>query len=218
MSIYLKYIIVLLLSISFSKIDASNLANDIKHDSTAIRYSKLNTTSLSFNAYKKAIKGYYYYKSIGIIEGNIIAIIDYNLPSTEERLFIIDVKKDSLLFTSLVAHGKNSGNNMAVKFSNIDGSHKSSLGFFRTEETYIGKHGASLRLNGLEKGINNNARSRNIVIHKAKYVSKDFIKKHNRIGRSYGCPALPEHNYNKIFDFLDDKILLYIYSSKPSQL
>ena len=216
MSRYLKYIIVFLLSISFSKIDASNLENDIKHDSITIRYGNLNTTSLSFNAYKKAIKGYYYYKNKGVIEGNIIAIIDYNLPSTEERLFIIDVTKDSLLYTSLVAHGRNSGNNMAVKFSNNDGSHKSSLGFFSTEETYIGKHGASLRLNGLEKGINNNARSRNIVIHKAKYVSKDFIQKHNRIGRSHGCPALPELNYNKIFDYLDDKILLYIYSSKPS--
>ena len=117
---------------------------------------------------------------------DIVSIIDFSKPSTELRLFIIDLKNQKLLYHTLVAHGKNTGANMATKFSNNKGSNQSSLGLYRTGESYQGKHGYSLRLDGLETGFNDNARSRAVVIHSAWYVSENFIKKHGRLGRSWG--------------------------------
>jgi len=190
----------------FTKIDSIN--NVLK-----IKFENLNHQDLSFNAFKSAIDGYKLYRGIGKIECDTIAIIDYDLPSTKKRLFILDVLNNKIIFSSLVAHGKNSGGNNASVFSNVNGSHKSSIGFFKTRETYIGKHGLSLRLDGLEKGINDNARNRNIVIHKADYVSDEFINKHKRLGRSFGCPALPVKDYDKALDLLSRNILLYIHTS-----
>lgn len=119
-----------------------------------------------------------------------LAVIDFSLPSSDKRLWIFDLKKEELVLHDFVAHGNRSGNNFATKFSNTNGSHKSSIGLFRTAESYHGKHGYSLRMDGLEPGFNDRARERAIVIHPADYVNPDWIQTQGRIGRSQGCPAV----------------------------
>jgi hypothetical protein len=148
----------------------------------------------------------------------IITIIDYSKPSTEERFFVLDLNNKKILHSSLVAHGKNSGWNLADKFSNISGSLMSSLGFYLTDETYYGKHGYSLRLKGLESPFNDKAEDRAIVIHKARYVSEQFIKKHGRLGRSWGCPALPVQNAHTIIDEIKRGTCLFIYAEDDNYL
>jgi hypothetical protein len=149
---------------------------------------------------------------------SIITIIDFSKPSTEERLFVVDLEDKKILHSSLVAHGKNSGWDIADKFSNISGSLMSSLGFFLTSDTYYGKHGYSLRLRGLESPFNDKAEDRAIVIHKANYVSKDFIKKYGRLGRSWGCPALPVKTAGTIIDEIKSGTCLFIYAENDDYL
>jgi hypothetical protein len=175
-------------------------------------YNQINDPELNIEALAQAIKGYSLMIYKNITSGNqVLTIIDYSLPSESPRFFIIDVSKGSILYKSLVAHGRNSGANYAVSFSNRKGSLKSSIGFFVTGETYIGKHGLSLRLNGLERNINDNAMDRAIVIHAASYVNEEFVKRYGRLGRSYGCPALPKENYENIVNTIKDKTCVFIY-------
>lgn len=148
----------------------------------------------------------------------IITIIDFTKPSTEKRFFVINLEQKKLIFTSWVAHGKNSGENYANSFSNQPKSLESSLGFFVTAETYYGKHGYSLRLDGLEKGINDNARKRSIVIHGASYVSQAFIKQHGRLGRSWGCPALPIDLSKEIIGSIANGSCLFIFANNKEYL
>lgn len=177
-----------------------------------ILYDQINDPELNIEALAQAIKGYSLMRHRNITSGNrVLTIIDYSLPSNSRRFFVIDVSKGSILFKSLVAHGRNSGANYAVSFSNKKGSHKSSIGFFITGETYHGKHGLSLRLNGLERNINDNAMERAVVIHAASYVDEEFIKRHGRLGRSYGCPALPIENYESIVNIIRNKTCVFIY-------
>ena len=129
-------------------------------------------------------------------------------------MLVIDLKEMKILYKSLVAHGRNSGNEYAKAFSNKDGSKMSCLGFLVTAKTYKGKHGYSLKLKGLEKIINDNSYKRAIVIHGADYVSDEFIRKYGRLGRSWGCPALPSFLNNKIIDDIKGGSLIYIYSDR----
>jgi hypothetical protein len=146
----------------------------------------------------------------------VITIIDFSLPSTRERLWVIDLIQGKVLYRCLVSHGRNSGELMAENFSNTPGSNTSSPGFYTTGETYFGKHGLSLTLDGLEMGINDKARARTIVIHGAEYVSTDFIRIHGRLGRSFGCPALPVALSKDIIQTIKDGSCLFIYVSKTS--
>jgi hypothetical protein len=145
------------------------------------------------------------------IKRNILSVIDYSLPSTEPRLWVFDLKKRKLLFRELVAHGVNTGENMATRFSNIEGSKQSSLGLFLTDKTYIGRNGYSLKLRGLEEGINHLALQRTIVMHGAWYVSEAFRREHGRLGRSWGCPAVKKEVAKPLIDTIKDGSLLFVY-------
>lgn len=147
----------------------------------------------------------------GLSNKQILTVVDYSLPSTKKRLWVIDLKTGAVLFHELVAHGKGSGDNWPKKFSNQPQSLTSSLGLYRTMGTYEGKHGYSLKLEGLEKGFNDKAEERAIVIHEAWYVSQAFAKKHGRLGRSWGCPALDKRVARKVIDTIKDGSLLFIY-------
>jgi hypothetical protein len=152
------------------------------------------------------------------LKSKVITIIDFSLPSTEKRLWIIDPTNQLVLLNTVVSHGRNSGNLMASKFSNKPESYQSSLGFYKTAETYQGKHGYSLRLDGLEQGFNDQARNRAIVIHGADYAREEFAKNTGRLGRSLGCPALPTEISSKAIDFIKDGSLLFIYGQDENYL
>jgi len=164
------------------------------------------------NLLEMAVNGYHKLVNNKQLEkGKPLTIVDFSLPSSEKRMWIIDVESGIILYNSVVSHGRNSGNLMAEKFSNIDSSYMSSLGFYVTGETYFGKHGYSLRLDGIEKGFNDKARDRAIVIHGADYANEEFITTTGRLGRSLGCPALPVNTSKEIIDLIKDKTCLFIF-------
>ena len=140
-----------------------------------------------------------------------LAVIDYSRPSTERRLWVFDLKKTILLYAEHVAHGRNSGENFANAFSNRESSHQSSLGLFATAETYNGGNGYSLRMDGLEPGINHLARARAIVMHGAPYVDPVMARRQGRLGRSFGCPAVRPAVANDVIDTLKQGQLLFAY-------
>ncbi len=165
------------------------------------------------------IKGYLKLKAEGNMpEGKPLTVIDFSLPSSEKRMWIINMKDGVILHFGHVSHGRNSGDLMAQKFSNKNSSFMSSLGFYLTAETYQGKHGYSLRLDGLEPGFNDNARERAIVIHGADYAREDFIKQTGRLGRSLGCPALPQEITTEIIDLIKDRSVIFIYGKDDNYL
>ena len=135
-----------------------------------------------------------------LLNDSIISIVDFSQSSNQKRLFVLDIKNYKVLFNTLVAHGRNSGREVATSFSNQNESYKSSPGFYITKETYEGKNGYSLKLEGIERGINDNAFERGIVIHGADYVCDAYINSQGYIGRSQGCPALPERLHKSIID------------------
>jgi L,D-transpeptidase catalytic domain len=171
---------------------------------------------LSENAFSLALKGLAYCREKGLVsKQHIVTIIDFSRPSTQKRLFIVDINKGKLLLQSLVAHGKNSGEKYASRFSNREESNQSSLGVYVTLGTYTGKHGYSLRLKGCEAGINDNAYNRDIVLHSADYVSASFTAARGFLGRSEGCPAVPENLHRKIIDYIKGGSCLFIYHPSP---
>jgi hypothetical protein len=141
----------------------------------------------------------------------LLTLIDYSKPSAERRLWVIDLSTKRVLFHELVAHGKGSGDRVARRFSNEHATRASSLGLFETLETYEGKHGYSLKLRGLDPGVNDNAEARAIVVHAAWYVSDDFAKRHGRLGRSWGCPALDEKVAKRVIDTIKGESFLFAY-------
>lgn len=159
---------------------------------------------LALNAMQCATSG-------GVEPSARLAVIDYSLPSNTPRLWIFDLERRVVLHEELVAHGRNSGEEMATQFSNRLGSHQTSLGLFRTGETYTGRNGYSLRMEGLEPGINDKAFERAIVIHGAPYVDPSFIVKNGRLGRSEGCPAVADGVARQVIDHLKEGQFVFSY-------
>jgi hypothetical protein len=154
--------------------------------------------------------------SCGVASGDLqapptLTVIDYSLPSTTPRLWVFDLRSGDLLFNELVAHGRNSGDNMATRFSDAMESRQTSIGLFRTADTYVGHNGYSLRLDGLEPGFNGNARARAIVMHGAAYVDANIAKAHGRLGRSWGCPALREAVARQVIDTVRGGGVIFSY-------
>jgi hypothetical protein len=203
-----KLLFIIILSFSAISLDCveAGEVNDIRQLWIDCKMQK----EVSFEIFNTAILGYR--KTENIKKKNILTIIDFSKPSSQKRFYVIDPEKKQLLFKTYVAHGKNSGENFTDSFSNLSNSLQSSLGFFLTAETYIGENGFSMKLDGLEKGINDNARDREIVIHGAGYVSEEYIRKYGRLGRSWGCPALPAEVSKEIIDVISNGSCLFIYA------
>ena len=184
-------------------------------DSCQLIYEEMGLSAwVGEKAFREAYDGY---RQIKDRKKEILTLIDFTKPSNEERLLVLDMVEGKLLFHSLVAHGRNSGDLYATRFSNRPESHQSSLGLYLTEGTYIGKNGYSLRLNGLEKGINDNALARAIVIHGAAYADPSVCRGGRRLGRSWGCPALPPALNRPIIDAIKGGSVLYIYGKNSDQ-
>jgi hypothetical protein len=174
----------------------------------------LDSAGLDQTVFNSAMEGLQKLDSKGVIRNDdIITILDFSQPSTQKRLYVLDLNNKQILFNTLVAHGRNSGSLMAKSFSNKTSSLKSSPGFYLTEDTYFGHNGYSLRLDGLEKNINDNAEKRAIVMHGAPYVGQSAINSLGYLGRSWGCPAVPEEQHEAIINTIKGGTCLFIYSA-----
>ncbi len=180
---------------------------------------KLGKLGLSRQAYDYAFKGYKYLLAKGKIANiNIISIADFSESSSKKRLFIIDLKNYKILFNTYVAHGQNSGKEFANNFSNAPESLQSSPGFYVTKETYNGTKGLSLRLEGEEQGINDNALSRGIVMHAAPYVNAGLAEGRGFIGRSWGCPAVAPELHHAIINKIKNGTCLFLYTPNKNYI
>jgi hypothetical protein len=169
-------------------------------------------TSISNNVLQLALNAATCAQQTGVVQNErYLTVIDYSKPSTEPRLWVLDLDADRVVFQELVAHGRGSGDNFATKFSNDDGSHATSLGLFRTADTYVGSNGYSLRLDGLEPGVNDRARERAIVMHGAAYVNAAMSRTVGRLGRSWGCPALRPSVARTVIDTIKNGSLVFAY-------
>ena len=177
-------------------------------------YNSLDANSFALpqmECFKKAMLGFYSLKEKGLVEKDILTVIDFSMSSTKKRLWVIDLISNKILFNTVVSHGMKSGIEYASSFSNEMNSNKSSLGFYVTGETYFGKHGLSLKLDGQERGINDNARNRSVVMHGAQYANPSILKAQGFLGRSQGCPAVPEAVKEQIINTVKGKSCLFIY-------
>jgi hypothetical protein len=174
--------------------------------------ARLADSGLEFGVFKKALTGFVNLKASGKLpQANaILTVIDFSISSMEKRMWIIDVANKTLLLHTWVAHGEMSGDDIPTRFSDKMDSRQSSLGFYLTDEVYIGEHGRALKLDGLDAGFNENARKRAIVLHGAGYVCQSVIDIHHRLGRSYGCPAVSTDVIEEVVDALKDKSVIFI--------
>jgi hypothetical protein len=205
-----------ILSTSFNSVKNDRSVTDDKNSfSISYRYDlyqKIQSNDLSFEVFDYALAGFTKLQEEKMLNNDtLLTIIDYSKPSSKERLFIIDLKNCRIHIKTLVAHGQATGDLYSRYFSNRPQSHQSSLGFFITDKTYYGSQGYSLRLIGIEKDINDNAEKRAIVFHGADYVSYNYLHDYGRLGRSFGCPALPIEKNRKIIDLIKNKSCVFIY-------
>lgn len=203
-----------------SVVDSTGYLTSLKPTILSV-YDSLQLDILGINrtVFEMAQKGFNKLVEQGeLLNDSIISIIDFSLPSSSKRLYILDLKNYQVLFNTYVAHGRNSGKEFARSFSNNPSSNKSSLGFYITGNTYSGKHGNSLKLEGQEKGINDNAEKRAVVIHSASYVNKSMIRSQGYIGRSLGCPAVSLKEGSSIINAIKEGTCLFIYSPDKNYL
>jgi hypothetical protein len=236
-----KHLFLLTLIVSFSLVlfsfakanHASKLAVALKDSATADTLAIVNEVSLSEKLFNNlnlqnaglsketveyAVKGYQKLVDSGLVNNDqYLTIVDLSQSSRNKRFYILDMKNDELVWNTYVAHGKNSGVDMAKSFSNAFNSNKSSLGFYVTKATYSGKHGLSLRLGGLEHGFNDNAEARGVVVHGAAYVNSGRIHS-DYMGRSQGCPALPQNEYAQVINIIKGGSVMFIYNPSEDYL
>jgi len=179
---------------------------ELLYDSLGLEKKGLNKKVFLF-----AWKGYHALVSKGVLSKTILSICDYSQSSLKKRLYVLDLDSRKLLMNTYVAHGRNSGNEFARNFSNKPDSYKSSLGFYRTRNTYYGNNGLALKIEGLEKGINDNANDRRIVVHGSNYVGGSYLKTNHKTGRSLGCPAVPEKEIDKLVKNIKGGSCFFIY-------
>ena len=218
--------------ISFAKANSSfnrvaTLKDSTATDSSFVQVSlseklydslHLGEAGLSKETVAYAIRGYQKLKDSGLVDNpQYLTIVDLSQSSRNKRFYILDMQNDKLVWNTYVAHGKNSGVDVAKSFSNDFNSEKSSLGFYVTQTTYSGKHGLSLRINGLEHGFNDNAEARGVVLHGAPYVNAE--RAHSEyMGRSQGCPALPENEYASVINIIKGGSVLFVYNPSTDYL
>ena len=194
------------------RLDAEKAAAFREEVASLYEQTDLKEMGLSRKALEYALKGYYYLlEHHRLVRTNILSICDLSQSSRNKRMYIVDLEQKKVLVNTYVAHGRNSGTEYAHSFSNNPRSHKSSLGFYVTEMTYTGKHGYAMKLHGLEKGFNDKADRRNIVIHGSKYVGEDFLKSNKFNGRSFGCPAVPKAEVNDVIESMKSGSCFFIY-------
>jgi hypothetical protein len=211
----LKHILILLiLLVPVVNNAGSDIAVQAKSQQTDI-YTSLNLAGkgLSSDVFRLALKGYQKLQDQGkLLHSGILTIVDFSQSSKNKRLYVIDLLNKVLLFNTYVAHGRNTGEEYATHFSNVFGSYESSLGFYITKEMIRGSAvGLSLVLDGVEKGFNDNARKREIILHGAAYATEKFISRTGRLGRSFGCPALPPDQVKPVAETIRDGTCLFIY-------
>lgn len=218
--LYRAFVSICIVSLSITTYAEKNnsVTNSEKENSEYIAgvYRKINFCmdgKLSFEVFEKAYRGYLNLKNAGQLNNDkeIISICDFSLSANTNRLWIIDLKHNKVLYNTYVAHGQGSGEEFATAFSNTENSHQSSIGFYVTDETYMGEHGLSLRLKGLDNKYNSAAFDRGIVVHGADYVSTSFIAGNQRLGRSWGCPAVATELAPAIINTIKDGSCLFIY-------
>lgn len=178
---------------------------------TELNHLSKKAPSLNKKVLKLALSAYNKAAESGAVKKQILTVIDYSLPSSKQRMWIFDVARERLLYNTYVAHGKNSGLDVPRHFSNQPSSKETSLGTYITKETYMGSKGYSLNLQGLEKGFNDNAYSRRVVVHGAWYVEPDFIKKAGRAGRSWGCPSIAATLVKPVINTIKNGSVLFAY-------
>ncbi len=180
--------------------------------STLYEQIDLKEIGLTKKAFEYALKGYYYLlEHHWLNKTNILSICDLSQSSRNKRLYVLDLEERKVLVNTYVAHGRNSGAEFARSFSNNPSSHKTSLGFYVTQGTYYGNNGLSLKIRGMERGFNDRANGRNIVVHGSQYVGPDFLQMNQFCGRSYGCPAVPAEESEEIIDTIKEGSCLFVY-------
>ena len=188
---------------SFAK-STFDINTEVMHLSKKAPQLNKKVLKLALTAYQKANRH-------GDVKKQVLTVIDYSLPSWKQRMWIFDLNREKLLFNTYVAHGKNSGSDIPSHFSNITSSKETSLGTYVTKDTYIGSKGYSLNLKGLEKGFNDNAFNRRVVIHGAWYVEPDFIKHQGRAGRSWGCPSIAKTLARPVINTIKGGTVVFAY-------
>lgn len=180
---------------------------------------ELKKFGLNKKAFEYAWRGYQYLLNKGKLQNaDVISICDFSQSSRRKRLYIIDVAEKKIIMNTFVAHGRNSGGEYARSFSNRPESHKSSLGFYVTKSTYYGEHGLSLKIDGVDRGFNDRANARNIVVHGSDYVGGGYLKDNKFTGRSYGCPAVPAQLTDDIINTIKNGSCLFIYHPTKNYL
>lgn len=178
---------------------------------TRVQHLGNKAPRLNKGVLKLAVTAYTNASKKGAVKKPVLTVIDYSLPSNQQRMWVFDVRNERLLYNTYVAHGRNSGNNVPKSFSNRESSKQSSLGTYITQDTYIGHKGYSLNLKGLDRGFNDNAFNRRVVVHGAWYVEPDFIKKSGRAGLSWGCPAIAQTLAKPVINTIKNGSVIFAY-------